>query len=378
MLSVRLTKILSGFRPFLLTVLGLALAGANAADEVKRTADSSLSMQVIPASDPRFLYEGRFDLTKLAAPVVIWQGSRISIDFEGPFLAMQFTSGHDQNFFNVVIDDVVMDVISISPDRDQRIELKSKLKEGRHRLTLFKRSEANVGDVRFAGIEIAANANAWKPAPPAYKLRMEFFGDSIMVGACNEDGATDQWEDRRTHNNALSYTTLTAAAFQADYRCIAVSGMGVAAGFVDVHAGEVWNRLYPKINAPLARLKMWQPDVAFINFGENDDAFPRTQKQPFPGDYVAGYIALMKAMRAEYPKTRFVLLRGGMWSGAQSAPLREAWEAVVKEVEARDPAISHFVFDHWSPTHPRVSDDRILADELIAWLKKQAFMKRFL
>ena len=358
---------------------GLAIAGFSlSAFGFDSTSSSDLktpTVQFITAADPRFNYEGRFDFAKPDAPLVVWQGSRIAIDFDGAYLALRFTGGRNQNYFNVVIDDAVVEVLSIPADKDQRIELRSKLKEGSHRLTLFKRSEADAGDVRFNGVEIAAGAKAWKPSLPSYKLRMEFFGDSIMVGACNEDGTTDQWEDRRTHNNALSYTTLTAAAFQADYRCMAVSGMGISTGFVDVHAGEVWNRLYPKKESRLADLKGWQPDVALINFGENDDAFPRTKNEPFPKDYVAGYVALVKAMRAVYPKTHFVLLRGGMWGGSQSTPLREAWESAVKEVESGDAAVSHFVFSHWSNTHPRVSDDRILADELIAWLKKQPFIK---
>ena len=333
-------------------------------------------VQVIAAGDSRFNYDGRFDFSKPGEPVVIWEGSRISIDFEGTSLALRFGEARGQNFFNVVIDDVLVEVMGIPAAENQRIELKSKLAEGRHCLTLFKRSEADVGDVRFAGVDIAADAQAWKPPMRAYKLRMECFGDSVMVGACNEDGATDQWENRATHNNALSYTALTAEAFHADYRCIAVSGMGIATGYVEVKAGEIWNRLYPKKDSPLANLKTWQPDVALINFGENDQSFPQTQNLPFPKNYTAGYLALLKAMRAAYPKTHFVLLRGGMEGGAKNPQLRKAWEAVVKEVEATDAAISHFVFNHWSTTHPRASDDRIMADELIAWLKQQSFMAK--
>jgi len=33
------------------------------------------------------------------------------------------------------------------------------------------------------------------------------------------------------------------------------------------------------------------------------------------------------------------------------------------------------VFAHWTRSHPRVADDRALADELIAWLKQQPFMQ---
>jgi hypothetical protein len=47
----------------------------------------------------------------------------------------------------------------------------------------------------------------------------------------------------------------------------------------------------------------------------------------------------------------------------------------VTQLEAADPAISHFVFAHWTRSHPRVADDRAMADELIAWLKQQPFMQ---
>ena len=48
------------------------------------------------------------------------------------------------------------------------------------------------------------------------------------------------------------------------------------------------------------------------------------------------------------------------------------------EVETSDPRVSHYVFEHWATLHPRVSDDRAMADELTAWLKQQPFMSQFL
>lgn len=336
------------------------------------------AMQFISATDARFVYEGRFDLSPTGGPVVIWQGSRISLDFEGRRLALRFTAGKGQNFFNVQVDDAPPFMISVPVGRDARIELGPFASEGFHKMVLFKRSEAAAGTAQFTGAEIEKGAQTSVPADSNYKVRMEFFGDSITVGACNEDGATDQWDDRRSHNNALSYATLTAGAFHADYRCIAVSGMGVAAGYVEVKAGEVWDRIYPEANSAKADLTAWQPDVVFVNFGENDDSFSRGQHQPFPVRYVSGYVALVKAMRAAYPHVHFVLLRGGMYGGSQSEPLREAWNRVVKELESIDPAVSHFVFTHWSSNHPRVADDQALADELVSWLKQQAFMHKFI
>jgi lysophospholipase L1-like esterase len=332
--------------------------------------------QFIPANDPRFRYEGRIDFSDRSGPVVVWQGSRIRLDFAGTQLSLRFGGAIGQNFFNAEVDGVNT-VVAANEGGERRLEVPLP-GPGRHRLVLFKRSEATAGQARFAGVEIAAGAAAGAPPAPGYKLRMEFFGDSIMVGACNEDGAMDQWADRHTHNNALSYTTLTAAAFSADYRCLAVSGMGVATGWTELKAGQAWDRLYPRADAPRADLSAWQPDVAFLNFGENDDSFPRAHGQEFPAGYTTGYVALVKAIRAAYPRTQLVILRGGMYGGAQSAPLREAWTAVGRRLEADDPGVSHFVFTHWSSNHPRVSDDRIMADELIAWLKARPFMQKYL
>ena len=238
----------------------------------------------IPAGDARFRYEGRIDFSNTNAPVVIWQASRISIDFEGSAIRLLFDDAKGQNYFNAQVDgsNTVVEAnegIPVSP------ATLSGLGPGRHHLMLFKRSEANAGTVRFRGIEIAPQAKVWAPTPPRYKLAMEFIGDSITVGACNEDGATDQWDDRRTHNCALSYATLTAAAFSADYRNIAVSGMGIATGWVPMKAGEIWDRLYPDTNSPPANLHAWTPNVVFVNFGENDDSYPRAHGQPFPAEF---------------------------------------------------------------------------------------------
>ena len=254
----------------------------------------------IPAGDARFRYEGRIDFSDTNAPVIIWQASRISIDFEGNAIRPLFGDVKGQTFFNAQVDgsNIVVEAnegIQVDP------ATLSGFGPGRHHLTLFKRSEANAGTVRFRGIEIAPQAKVWAPAPPHYKLAMELIGDSITVGACNEDGASDQWDDRRTHDCSLSYATLTAAAFSADYRNIAVSGMGIATGWVPMKAGEIWDRLYPDTNSPLANLHDWTPNVVFVNFGENDDSYPRAHGQPFPAGFTDGYVTLIHAIRAAYP-----------------------------------------------------------------------------
>ncbi len=339
------------------------------------SATSRLTEQ-IPASDARFRYAGRFDFTDSNAPVVIWQASRISIDFEGDAVGLLFGDARGQCFFNAEVDgsNTVVEIREGMPVTPATL---AGFGPGRHHLVLFKRSEADAGTVHFLGVALTAGEEAWTPPVPAYRLRMEFFGDSITVGACNEDGATDQWDNRRTHNAALSYAALTADAFSADCRNTSVSGMGIATGWVDKKAGEIWDKTYPNPASPRADLSQWAPQVVFVNFGENDDSYPKAHGQPFPAGFTDGYIALVHAIRTGYPDAHIVLLRGGMFGGAQSESLRQAWESAVTQLEATDPAISHFVFAHWTHNHPRVADDRAMADELIAWLKQQPFMQDY-
>ena len=163
----------------------------------------------ISAADPRFFYEGRFDFSDSNAPVVIWQASRISLDFEGNTLALLFDDARGQCFFNAQVDNsnTVVEVLEGKPPSPAVL---SHLGIGRHHLVLFKRSEARAGTARFRGIEFRPAAQAWSPPIINHKLKLEFIGDSITVGACNEDGAADQWDNCRTHNSAFSYAALTA------------------------------------------------------------------------------------------------------------------------------------------------------------------------
>jgi lysophospholipase L1-like esterase len=332
--------------------------------------------EFLPASDARFRYEGRFDLSDPGAPVVIWQASRILIDFEGDTLGLRFSDASDQCFFNATIDGRTSRV-GLRSGKPAEGETFAGLGSGRHSLELFKRSEASAGRVRFLGIDLAPGDRAWAAPAPAYRLAVEFIGDSITAGACDEDGAADQWDDRSTHNNATSYGALVCRALGADYRNIAVSGMGVAMGWTSVKAGEVWDRLYPTADSAKAPPDGWVPAVVFVNLGENDDSYPHAHHLPFPAAFADRYVDLVHAVRRAWPSATIVALRGGMYGGSQSQPLIQAWAAAVSRLEADDPRVSHYVFRHWTPAHPRDSDHRAMADELVAWLAAQGFMRGY-
>ncbi len=370
-------------KPFVSFRAASALLGFLALSAFVFSADAPLSQpateaapQTIAASDTAFLYEGRFDFSDPAAPGVVWQGSRIRFDFDGPTLALKFDGVKGDVFFNAELDGHTT-LVELHPNQPAVGANFSHLSATRHHLVLFKRTEATAGSAHFLGAEIAGGAHPFPPTAPAYKLAMQFFGDSITVGACNEDGDTDQWTDHRTHNNALSYGAMTAAAFNADYRNVAVSGIGIAIGWMQhMTFGQIWDRVYPDPDSPRADLTQWTPQIVFTNFGENDDSFTTAKKMPFPdAAYIDGYVAFVHAVRQAYPEAQIVILRGGMFGGAKSDRLRVPWEAAVKTLESTDAHVGHFVFKHWSSNHPRVADHRAMADELIAWLKEQPFIR---
>lgn len=335
------------------------------------------ALTLLPASDSRYCYEGRIDATDPEQPVLIWSGTRVRLDFSGDKLVLVFGGATDQSVFNVTVDGTT-EIADIRGGTSARYVWPHALTNERHHLEVFKRSEAGKGRVVFRGVELAAGAEAWAAPLPKYRLKMAFFGDSITAGACNEDGPVDQWDNFRTHNYALSWAHLTAKAFDADDRAMAYSGMGVITGWEVVKAGEIWDKLYPFPDSVRYDMDAWQPEVAFVNLGENDDSFTAANQKPFPPEFTAGYVKLVREIRAVYARAQIVLLRGGMMGGAKSEPLRQAWEAAVKELEAGDACITHYVFQHFSALHPRVSDDRAMAAELTQWLESHAFMAPYL
>ena len=332
--------------------------------------------RTVPAGDPRFQYQGRLDPRDPAGPVLVWEDSAAAIDFGGTHLEVEFGPSEGDNFLDIRVDGAPW-VAQVPVAAGSRFTCPLPLAAGRHHLEIHKRQEASAGTLQFRGIRIGAEEDAYRPAPAAYRLRMEFFGDSITAGACDEDGPADQWETHRTHNAELGYAALVARSFGADCRNLSISGIGIVTGWIPFVAGQTWDRLYPKPDAPAADLSLWTPDVVFVNLGDNDADYPKAHHLPFPDGFGARYTELILRIRRAYPGAEVVMLLGGMDSGAHSAPLNAEWGGAVARLEASDAHMHHLVFKHWTYTHPRVPDHAALAAELTAWLKVQAFMKPF-
>ena len=296
------------FASFAGIALGLSAPAADAAD-----------LRAVPASDIHFRYAGRFDFADPAGPVVIWEASTIAIDFEGDRANVRFGGVAGQVFFDAWVDGArtLLPLREGAPDTSLALPVPG---PGRHHLVLFKRSEASAGTARFRGIEVAPGAGVFSQAVPGSRMKMEFIGDSITAGACDEDGPEDQWDDRKTHDAAFSWAAVTAAEYSADYRNISISGIGLVTGFTDIVMGQVWDRTYPAAASARADLGAWVPDVVFVLLGDNDASYPKAHSLPFPATFSEKYAALIHAVRAAYPRAEIVLLNGGMWPAPTARP----------------------------------------------------------
>ncbi len=326
---------------------------------------------LVSAADPRLVYTGRVDMVEPNAPILIWAGTTISARFEGTSIGVKLKNEWGQNFFNVIVDG---EVARIGPLTDVPIVYPVHVKAGKqvHTLELYKRTEATQGNASFMGLVLPSSGKMHE-ARTRKARRVEFYGDSISVGACNEDPGEDQWDDFSTHNNYNAYTAMTARAFSADAMMTAVSGIGVSASWEPITMPQVYDRLYPRRDAPAWDYKRWTADVVVVNLGTNDENFPRSQNRPFPSEYVGEYATLIRNIRNKYPKAEIFCVLGGM---EVSPELANHFQRALREVERDDKKVHGYVFDNRinEKRHPRVDTHRKMAEGLVAEIKKVIWM----
>ncbi|NLW48237.1 MAG: SGNH/GDSL hydrolase family protein [Firmicutes bacterium] len=324
--------------------------------------------QIIPADSPDLYYIGRIDDLDPKAPVLVWQGTEVRARFTGKNIGLRFSEVLGQNFYNVIIDGQIKLLKLKEAKEINDYLLADTLPDGTHDLILFKRSEAMSGHAVFQGLFLEKSAQLG-PKPEPLPLRIEFYGDSITAGACNEDPWDDQYEDCSTHNNYLSYAAITARNFNAEYFNIAVSGTGLCHSWNPIMMPEIYDKIYPDSTSPKYGFSGKKPEIVLINLGQNDQSYPVSINKPFPRNYAEKYVEFVSKIRSLYPESHIVCAIGGMDCYHASAEFRAAFQQAVQKLKNTDPKIHSFVFEAYTLTHPRVDTHLKLASELTAFLK---------
>jgi hypothetical protein len=213
------------------------------------TADTVCSadapLVTIPPEDPEVQYSGRFDFSDPTRPVGSASGVSVSLRFRGDSVRVSFEdqflwnsdTNVNQGYYDVIVDDlepVKLEPVKGVTDYDVPVELPCE----EHTVTLFKRTEANIGNFTFLGFQVAQALDA--PAPPEHRILV--IGDSITCGSgvdaqdgtpeCASDGATGYWG--QPYENAYgAWGSVLARAVGAERQTVCESGKGLVRNYSD-------------------------------------------------------------------------------------------------------------------------------------------------
>ncbi|OMP75079.1 SGNH/GDSL hydrolase family protein [[Flexibacter] sp. ATCC 35208] len=329
----------------------------------------------IKSNDPHIHYMGRVIQTDNSAQLS-WSATTASINFKGTGVKVKLKDERGDNYYNVVVDGKV--ISKLQPDSTvHTYTLVSGLKNGNHTLVLFKRTEWAMGKTWLYNFEVDGTL---LQAPVAKKRKIEFYGNSITCGYAVEDSSG---KDRGTgpyENAYISYASLTARHFNAEYHLVAKSGIGVLISWFPLIMPEMYDRTDATDAASKWDFSSYTPDLIVINLFQNDSwlvAKPEHEqfkakfgdKVPDAKTIVAAYSNLVKKIRDKHPKAQIICALGNMDATRKGSP----WPGYIKEavLGLHDAKIHTCFFPYKdTPGHPNAKEQEAMANELIAYISK--------
>ncbi|UEG52077.1 GDSL-type esterase/lipase family protein [Mucilaginibacter daejeonensis] len=332
----------------------------------------------IKPNDTRLHYNGRVDV-KADSTMLSWSGNGFDISFEGSELKAMLKDETGSNTYNVVIDGAISNKLLIGQYKSW-YTLAEGLPVGKHTLQLFKLTEWGMGRSWFYGLSTGAQTRVLA-APAPRKHKVEFYGNSITCGyaildTAGKDRGTAQFED-----NWQSYAAITARHFNADYSCIARSGIGVLISWFPLIMPEMYDRLDATDPNSHWDFKKYTPDLVVINLFQNDSWLVKQPENPqFKARFgtqaptaekiIEAYEVFVKNIRKQYPKAHIICALGSMDATRPGS----VWPGYVEKAVARskDPNISTLMFPYKNtPGHPSASEQIAMAEQLIAHVAKK-------
>ena len=323
----------------------------------------------IKADNPNFQYTGRIDYSVPDKPVIYWPGTYIRANFEGSLLILMLDDQTGQSYYNVFVDDDYDHPYLVDCNAGSQIYLISAvLTDTVHSLLLFRRTEASTGPTIFLGIQINDGKTLVEPpVRPAHKIL--FYGNSITCGMGNEapDSGTD--DKMSQENNFLAYGAITSRLLDADYMCIAKSGIGIMISWFPLIMPEYYYRLNPDDPASNWNFDEYIPDVVVINLLQNDSwLIGNLNPVPDSSQRVAAYVDFIRTIRSRHPNAFIVCSLGSMDATKVGSPWPGYIESAVQFVHAADNDTNittfFFPFDPAWTKHPRVRHHLIMGQNL--------------
>mgnify|MGYP006278023985 CR=1 FL=1 len=328
----------------------------------------------IAPSDSKLQYTGRINFDNPNAPVMYWPGTYIEAKFTGTSLTIKLDDESGDNFYNVFIDEAWENpvVIDCQPGMTDYTIVEA-LKDTIHSVCLFRRTEGFSGPTTFLGFVLDVNESLVSPDPKP-RRKIEFYGNSITCGMGNE--APDDADDdaNRHRNNFMAYGAITARNLNAQYHCIAKSGIGIMISRFDMTMPDYYYRLNPADPTSRWEFSRWTPDVVVINLFQNDSwLIDRLDPIPGPAEIVASYIEFVSTIRSHYPRAHIICTLGSMDATREGSPWPGYIETAVQQFRAEqndEKVYTHFFEYEGFEKHPRVRHHQKMAKELTTFIRQ--------
>ncbi len=305
-----------------------------------------------------------------------WPGVSVTINFTGTGMLGRFRDSDTSNYYNVIVDHKYIHNLHLDTAK-RTYTLAAGLPAGKHSLQLFKRTEWDKGNSWFYGFEYPAGTQLLPPAPPPAR-KIEFYGNSITCGYAIEDSVHDS-PTGYYENNYDAYAAITARHFNAQYHCIAKSGIGITISWFPLLMPEMYDRLDPTDPDSKWDFNRYTPDLVVINLLQNDSWLVNNPGHPEfkhrfgttpPGEdaIIQAYKNFVQSVRSKYPKAAIICMLGNMDISRKGSP----WPGYVQK--AVDYLHDNKVYTYVAPFkdtggHPKTAEQQVLADGLIRFIE---------
>lgn len=336
--------------------------------------NSNNNLQEIAADNSNFQYVGRVNWQNPQAPIFSFPATATRFNFEGTTLKLKLADDNwgGTNYIGVYLDDNPEPII-INLDSNIQPQLYSVaegLEDRVHQALVIKRNDYLTGEFSFHGIAIDANK---KLRPPEIQTnrKIEVYGDSISSGVAVEYKQTSTQDPAGNINNLsnsyLSFGAMLARDYQAQLSLIAQAGIALVDGYGFWHNGTGMEMVYDKIkplkDAPLWDFGQYIPNLVIIALGQNDSATIDLNSNQNSIQWPEHYQSFLLNLRSKYPNAYFVCMFPNMYHD-------RAWDNYLTEAVAQyknehnDDRVYSLITEQVTPGHPRVSEQRLMADAL--------------
>jgi hypothetical protein len=332
---------------------------------------------IIKNNDPHIHYMGRVAVTD-SATVLSWAGNSATINFNGTGVDALLKDEGGENYMKVIVDGNVLPDIKLDSTKHMYTLVKH-LPAAHHTLQLYKRNEWVFGKTLLYQFVLNDKGTIDK-TPVTKKRKIEFFGNSITCGYAvldteGKDRGSSPFED-----NYISYAAITARHFDAEYSCIARSGIGVLVSWFPMIMPEMYDLLDPSDPNSKWDFTKYTPDVVVINLFQNDSWIvlkpdnPEFKhrfgaKPPSPEQIISAYYDMVKNIRGKYPKAQIICALGSMDATKEGSPWPGYINSAVNQLNDKKIKTHFFPYKNTNG-HPSKAEQQAMADDLISYIEK--------